>query len=129
MADDVSVVIADDENHIRTLISTLVRTLSFTVVGEAANGVEAVQLVEEKHPEIVLLDINMPQMNGVDSLHRILESFPETCVIMLTSIADIETIEECIEAGAANFIRKDTPLDEMKGLILSTWTRFQSEAS
>lgn len=129
MPDDVSVVIADDENHIRSLISTLIRTLSFNVVGEAVNGIEALQLVKEKHPEIVLLDINMPQMNGLESLRRIVELSPQTCVIMLTSLADTETVEECIANGAASFIRKDTPLDTMKGMILDTWRMFQDETS
>ena len=121
------VVIADDENHIRTLISTVVRTLGFEIVGEAGNGKEAIDLFKEHQPDLTLLDINMPQMTGVEALEAIMDIDPDSCVIMLTSISDMGTVEDCISMGAANYIRKDTPLPEMKTMITNTWTDFNDD--
>lgn len=114
-------IIVDDEDHIRVLIRTLLQSLSFSIVGEAVNGIEAVELVEERRPDLILMDINMPQLNGIESLVKIREVDPNVCVIMLTSVADAGSVKQCIDGGASSFIRKDMPVTEMKQLILETW--------
>lgn len=114
------VLIADDEMHIRMLLKTVAATINCEVVAEAANGREAVSLFREKRPDLVLLDINMPLQTGEEALREIVKEFPAAVVIMLTSVSDMESIERCIDAGACNYIRKDTPLAEMKSLISET---------
>lgn len=115
------VLLADDEVHIRAMLGTLVRSMGFEVVANAADGSEAVAQFELNKPDLVLLDINMPQKNGIQVLEEILKISPDTCVIMLTSLTDLETIENCLSLGAANYIRKDTPINEIKTLIQETW--------
>jgi two-component system, chemotaxis family, chemotaxis protein CheY len=113
--------IADDERHIRTLLKSLLEKSGFEVVGEAANGEEAVDLYMLLQPELMLLDINMPFKTGIEALQDIMKQFPQALVIMLTSLADRESVEQCIKAGAANFIRKDTSLSNITLLIEKTW--------
>ncbi len=120
-----TVLLADDETHIRAMMKALMKTINAEVVGEAVNGSEAVFLYDAYRPDLLLLDINMPDKTGEEVLEEILEKDPDAFVIMLTSLADAETVEKCMNLGAANFIRKDTPLGEMKKIIRDTWEVFR----
>jgi two-component system chemotaxis response regulator CheY len=111
------VVLVDDEDHIRLLIKTLVLSMNCEVVGEGRNGEEAIALFREKKPDLMLLDINMPLKTGEEALIEILGEFPSARIIMLTSLSDMETVTKCITDGAVNYIRKDTPLQEIKSII------------
>jgi len=115
------VIVADDERHIRSFLKVLLEKNDFEVVGEASNGEETVDLYMRLQPDLLLLDINMPFKTGIEALKEIRERFPRALVIMLTSLADRDSVEKCIEAGAANFIRKDTSLDNITFLIETTW--------
>jgi len=121
----VRVIIADDELHIRTLIKTVMKTMQAEIAGEAKNGQEAIDLFRSEKPNLLLLDINMPVKDGEQALKEIIEEFPDAFVIMLTSVADVETINKCLDNGAANYILKDTPLNEMKKIIKETWDSFK----
>lgn len=118
------VVLADDESHIRLFLKGVLKSMNCEVVGEASNGVEAVELYKKEKPDLVFLDINMPLKTGDDALCDILKEFPDAFVIMLTSVADLPTVEKCIGAGAANYILKDTPKAEMMKIIKETWAKF-----
>lgn len=118
------VMIADDEAHVRVLLRAIVKSMNCEVVGEAGNGVEAVELFKSLKPHLLLLDINMPLKTGYEVLQEILSEFPNAFVIMLTSVTDIESVEKCIELGAANYIRKDTPTAELKSIIKETFAEF-----
>lgn len=120
----VRVLIADDELHIRRLISKLMTSMNIKVVGEAKNGEEAVALFRKKKPHLLLLDVNMPGKTGKDVLKEILDEFPDAFVIMLSSVSDRETVEDCIDIGAAHYILKDTPVAKMKKIIKDTWEAF-----
>ncbi len=120
-----TVLLADDEAHIRALMKALMKTINAEVVGEATNGSEAVVFYDAYRPDLLLLDINMPDKTGEEVLQEILEKDPDAFVIMLTSLSDKATVEKCMRLGAANFIRKDTPLEEMKGIIRDTWKEFK----
>ena len=109
--------LADDEPHIRALVKALLSKIGMDVVAEASNGVEAVDLFKSHQPDILFLDVNMPLKTGDEALKEIMTISPDACVVMLTSVSDMENVERCIELGAANYIRKDTPLDEMKVII------------
>ena len=114
------VLVADDEFHMRLMVSSLLKNMGMAVVGEAANGAEAVKLFRSARPDLLLMDINMPVKNGDAALREIIAEFPDARIIMLTSMADMHTVESCLAAGAANFIRKDSPLAEITAAILET---------
>lgn len=118
------VVLADDESHCRLLLRTILTSMNCDVVAEARTGAEVTALFREHRPNLLLLDVNMPVKTGDEVLGEILEEFPDAFVIMLTSVTDMESIERCIANGAANYIRKDTPLAEIKTLIKETWIDF-----
>ncbi len=91
------------------------------IVGEAANGKDAVDMFKSLKPNLLLLDINMPLKSGKEALAEIMKRYSNAFVIMLTSLSDKQTIEDCIKLGASGFIRKDIPIDEMKQIIRKTW--------
>jgi two-component system, chemotaxis family, chemotaxis protein CheY len=121
------VLIAEDESHCRVLLKALVASMNCEVVGEAKTGAEVLSLYRELKPHLVLLDINMPLKTGDEVLKEILGEFPNAFVIMLTSVADLESVERCIALGAANYIRKDTPVAEIRTTIKETWQAFLQE--
>lgn len=118
------VMIADDESHCRLVMKAILTSMKCDVVAEASNGDETVQLFKEHKPHLLLLDINMPLKNGDEVLQEIFKDFPNAFVVMLTSVTDMDTVERCLELGAANYIRKDTPLEEIKTIIKETWQVF-----
>jgi two-component system chemotaxis response regulator CheY len=91
------------------------------VVGEARTGDEAIELYRKHRPNLLLLDVNMPIKTGDEVLEELFSTFPEAFVIVLTSVTDMESIEKCLSLGAANYIRKDTPISEIKMIIKDTW--------
>ena len=100
----VRVLIADDESHIRSLISLIVTSLGAETVAEAADGEQALSLYKQHQPDMVLLDINMPKMDGISVLKKIMAINNRTLVVMLTSLNALETVKECIDSGAWNYI-------------------------
>jgi len=123
----VSVLIADDEAHIRSLISMIVKSLGAEVVAEAENGEQALELFARHHPDMVLLDISMPKINGIDTLKKIKASNARTVVIMLTSHNTAEMVRECIDAGAQNYILKNVAANELRQEIAATWSDYLKE--
>ena len=120
----VSVLIADDERHIRTLVSALVTAMGATVVAEAADGEMAVQLFEQHRPALVLLDMNMPVIDGLGALKRIRQIDAQAVVVMLTSVSAASVVEACLDAGAWSYILKDTSAQELGGEIARAWREF-----
>ena len=103
------VLIVDDHLMVREGLKFLLSTaLDVDVVGEAANGEEAVELVPLTAPDVVLMDIVMPVMNGADATARIKEAYPSVQVIALTSYADGELVEQTLQAGAISYLLKDS---------------------
>jgi len=109
-----SILLTDDEAHIRKFIGLVLRRFDNPRILEAANGAEAVALYAKHKPDLVLLDVNMPVLDGVQALTQIRAGDPDAIVVMLTSLANRQTVEECARLGAVDYIRKDTPRDEMK---------------
>jgi two-component system, chemotaxis family, chemotaxis protein CheY len=103
------ILLVDDEAHVRKYIGLLARGLGSPVIIEAANGDEALARYAQESPDLVLLDVNLPGMDGVQILSSILAQDPDAVVVMLTSLANRQTIEECLRLGATSYIRKDTP--------------------
>ena len=108
-----TLLIAEDEDLTR---DTLARLLSLEedleVVGQAANGEGALRLIREKRPKILLTDIGMPKMNGIELTRRVKAEFPEIAVCILTIYHDDGNVFEAIKAGATGYVLKDSPLEE-----------------
>ena len=111
------VAIADDEAMIRYALKAIIKSLNMNCVGEATNGQEAVTLYEKEKPDLMFLDINMPVKNGDDALNDIHAKFPNANVVMLTSVAETETVKKCLLGGAVSYILKTNPLDKIKVMI------------
>ena len=117
----VRVLLADDEAHVRLLVRTVVTSLGYEVVGEAADGRRAVELFDAVSPDLILLDINMPLMDGLAALKALRGKSETVAIIMLTSLASAEVVEQSLDAGATYHLRKDVPVAELKEEIREAW--------
>jgi two-component system chemotaxis response regulator CheY len=117
---DGTVLIVDDEPHIRKYIGLIIQKLGTPTIIEAANGAEAVAAYAQHQPDLVLMDVNMPVMDGLQALERITLAHPDALVVMLTSLATRNVVERCVELGAVNFVRKDTPKETMTQVLSET---------
>ena len=115
------VLLVDDEAHVRLYVKTVVASLGFEVVAEAGDGRQALELFEQHAPDLVLLDLNMPVMDGVTTLKALRQKSEEVAIVMLTSLASLDVVEECLDLGADNHLRKDLPVSELRQEILETW--------
>lgn len=112
------VLLVDDQTLIRQGIRMLLMTeAGIEVVGEASNGREALSMVEQHRPQVVLMDIRMPEMDGVAATREITARFPEVGVIILTTFDDEEYIFEGLRAGARGYLLKDISSEEMAEAI------------
>ena len=110
----IKVLLVDDQTLIRQGIRLLLEIEpDIQVVGQAANGREALQHVETLHPDVVLMDVRMPEMDGVAATRLLSERFPEVKVIILTTFEDDETVFEGLKAGARGYLLKDISSEEM----------------
>jgi DNA-binding NarL/FixJ family response regulator len=110
--------VADDQALVRSGFSVLLRSdADIDVVGEAANGVEAVELVSRERPDVVLMDIRMPDMDGLEATRRITTSGSSTRVLILTTFDLDEYVYEALRAGASGFLLKDTLPDELLAAV------------
>ena len=108
----IRIVLIDDHTLFRSGIKALLaRQDDYEVVGEAADGLSGVKLVEQTAPDVVLLDLDMPVMNGREALAQILSSRPEQVVVMLTVSEDSEDLTECMRLGARGFLLKNIHAD------------------
>ncbi len=104
------IIVADDHPLFRSAIRhTLEVHPDLEVVAEAANGQEAVELCRRLRPELVLMDLRMPVMDGVAATHAIKREFPETLVLILTAVDESAGLSDSLEAGAAGYVLKDAP--------------------
>jgi two-component system chemotaxis response regulator CheY len=102
----INVIIADDLKFIKLVLRQLVEKAGFRVVGEASNGEEAVELYQDKRPDVVLMDITMPKMDGLTALKKILELDPEAKIIMCSALGQQSLIVQALQLGAKDFIVK-----------------------
>ena len=120
MAFNGKILLVDDESHIRKFVGLLLKQLGSPTIIEAANGQEALALYQQERPDLVLLDVNMPVLDGIATLRKLRELDPEVVVIMLTSLASRQMVEGASDLGACLYIRKDTPKDEMLKMLRET---------
>ncbi len=107
----------DDEAYFRRYVGQVLKHEPFKTVIEARDGREGVTLFEQHSPALVLLDISMPHMNGIETLTALRKLSPTVPIIMLTSVAEEKVVEECVGQGATFFIRKDAPAHELSAAL------------
>ena len=116
--DKISVLIVDDHGVVRQGLRTYLKLLDdIDIVGEAKNGFEAVEQVRQHQPDIVLMDLVMPEMDGIEATRQVLAISSNTRVIVLTSFAEDELVFPAIEAGAAGYLLKDVDPAELHQAI------------
>ena len=105
---DVGVMIVDDQAPFRAVARTVVDLAAgFTVVGEAASGEEAVEMAASLHPALVLMDINLPGINGIEATRQIVAADPDTVVIMLSTYRADDLPSDAADCGAARYVHKE----------------------
>ena len=105
-ASKTTVIVVDDDSMMREMLKLILRSESYSVVGEASNGQDAIALCERLAPTLVLLDINMPKMDGLQALDEIRKTSPQTMVIMVSADATMDKVSEAVKKGAAGFVVK-----------------------
>jgi two-component system response regulator DevR len=114
----ISVLLVDDHALVRLGLKTLIDdTSDIEVVAEASNAHEALQAIEQHHPQVVLMDIRLPGEGGLDVTRKITSRFPDVKVVMLTSYADEELVVSAIRAGAVGYMLKEVGNEEVLGGI------------
>jgi DNA-binding NarL/FixJ family response regulator len=116
----VTVVVADDQAAVREGLVLLLGTLpGISVVGQAEDGEAAVETVAATHPQVALMDLNMPRCDGVEATRRIRAGHPETKVVVLTTYSDDESILGALQAGALGYLTKDATRAEIGRAVLA----------
>jgi len=114
MPETIRILLADDHNVLRQGIAQMLSLQpDMTVVAQAQNGVEALELVAEHKPDVALMDINMPEMDGVAATKEITARFPQTQVLILTMYRRDDYVFDAIKAGANGYLLKEVELDEL----------------
>ena len=118
MSDQITVLLVDDHKVVRQGVRAFLEAHSeFVVVGEAESGTTAIKLAEEHIPDVVLMDLIMPEMDGVEATRKVKNISPRTHIVVLTSYHDDEHIFPAMEAGATSYILKDVDMEELAEAI------------
>ena len=112
-----SVMVVDDSAFMRNMLKNLIGQAGANVVGEAVDGVEAVQKFNELHPQVVFMDIMMPNKNGLEALKDIMNIDRNTKVVMCTSVGQEKVVSEAVDAGASDFIVKPFKPEDISSVI------------
>jgi two-component system, NarL family, response regulator LiaR len=119
-SDDIRVLIVDDNEVVRYSLDVFLSGLPpFQIVGQAANGKEAVEMCQHLKPDLILMDIKMPEMDGITATRLIHDLCPDTLVVILTSSLDANYFDEALQAGAKTYLDKYSPIDRMAATLYS----------
>jgi len=110
----ITVAVVDDQRLVREGLLTMLRLMpEVEIVGAAGDGLQALELIAERRPAIVLMDLRMPRCDGVEATRRIRDEYPSTRVVVLTTYADDESIFGALQAGARGYLTKDAGPEEL----------------
>jgi two-component system, response regulator, stage 0 sporulation protein F len=115
------ILVVDDEENARTALSKILAREGYEVAS-AGNGYEALNYLRGKEVELIITDINMPEMNGLSLLRELSRSHPESNVIMVTAYGEVESYIEAMNLGAFEYINKPVKIDELKKIIRKIFT-------
>jgi DNA-binding NarL/FixJ family response regulator len=118
----IRIVIADDHKVVRTGLEQLIETFDdVELVGAASSGEEAVALCADRRPDVVLLDLAMPGIDGIEATRRIRENLPDACIVIFTSFSDRDRILQALDAGAIGYLLKDAEPEELhRGIVAAS---------
>ncbi len=117
----IRVLVVDDHRHIHEVITrVLVGINDISIVGQAANGAEALRLCEEAQPDLILMDVVMPVMDGMQATERLREKYPDSKILVLSSFQDHESVHQMLRSGAAGYITKDALTNDLVNVIRTT---------
>jgi DNA-binding NarL/FixJ family response regulator len=115
------VVLCDDQHdYVRLLSMLLSLEPDLDIVGTAGDGIEAIDACKQLQPDVLLLDVSMPNMDGIAALPHVRQASPRTRVLMLSGFSSPQIRQRSIEAGASGFIEKGTPMTELPRLVRDT---------
>jgi response regulator NasT len=111
------VLVADDHAGVRVALADLLEEIGFEVVGQATDGAEAVALAKGLAPDLVVMDLSMPVLNGLDATKLLHDALPATPVVILTAFESDELERAAHTAGAAAYLVKDTPIEHLREVL------------
>jgi DNA-binding NarL/FixJ family response regulator len=112
-----TVLVADDHRRFREALVALLELDGFEVVGQAADGADAVALAKQVRPDVVVIDLKMPVLNGLDATRLVRDALPSTPVVVLTAFTGDELERAALAAGATAFVAKDANLGELRAAL------------
>jgi len=118
-----SILLVDDEAHIRRYMGAILKKMGVKNVFEAVNGDEAMDIYQRELPSVVLLDVSMPGKHGVQVLREMRGQYPHAKVVMMTSIAAREVVQECIKAGAISYLLKEGDAKKCEQLLKGAFAK------
>jgi two-component system, NarL family, response regulator LiaR len=118
----IRILLADDHINVHISIAAVIEFIDgMLVVGQARDGVEALQICRETLPDIVLMDVIMPRMNGIEATRQITQEFPDIKVLALSSFQDSDSVREMLEVGAAGYILKNSSISDLENTIRTVY--------
>ncbi|MFN8376715.1 MAG: response regulator transcription factor [Anaerolineae bacterium] len=117
----IRVLVVDDHKYVRYGLKIALGIFdAIEFIGEASNGLEAIDLCNQLRPDVVLMDLSMPEMDGISATRQIHQMHPEIRIIALTAAAEERLIETVLRAGAAGFLMKNSSVDDVANTIIKT---------
>ena len=111
------VMVADDSDAVRMVLKDILEIGHHKMVAEATNGIETVEKFNEAKPDLLLLDLAMPKLDGLDTVKQIMATNPNAKIVMITASDNIKTMQECIKAGALAYVLKPFDFDQVLRII------------
>lgn len=120
-----SAIVIDDESSMRKLVSTVLKESGFEVLASAEDADEGLSKLKELSPDIAVVDLNLPRINGVQLTRQIAEHAPHTMIIILTAVADGRVADECLDAGAFHYFVKDERITALGERVKEQWEEYR----
>ena len=127
MAYPTNALIVDDEAHVRAFFRLMLKEIGIDTIHEAGDGAAAIQMAQQKSPGLVLLDINMPVMNGLEILEQLMQIDATIPVVMITSQGSIATVQEAVRLGAVGYMLKQSPREQTQKALREVLESLEAE--